>query len=184
MYLYLAQAAADTPPAPTSNPMYLLIGAAIGGVAGVVAALITSWRADVREHQSWRREQLGTAVASVHDKFVAIKKGIDHTPNLNRDQLITLLRSTTDDVYRVQLVSSDWFAGIVAALIEEMEKPIKMTTAQNTERTKIINQYQSALTLTARKELKKSRTSLRYRIQAYKMEKAFMKRTDPIQQNQ
>ncbi|WP_152530437.1 hypothetical protein [Rhodococcus sp. JG-3] len=174
--------AADPPvQVPTSNPTYLLIGAAIGAVAGLVAALITSWRADRREHQSWRREQLGIAVALIHDKFAAIKKGIDHLPNMNRDQLLTLLRSATDDVYRVQLVSSDWFAGIVINLIEEMEKPIEMIGQE--KRVVEINKLQSILILTAREELKKSKTSWRHQWKAHKMEKAFMKRTDPIQQN-
>lgn len=183
MILYLAQAAADSPPAPISNPMYIVIGAAIGGVAGVVAALITSWRADRREYQSWRREQLGVAVSSVHDKFAEIKRGIDHLPNLNRDQLLTLLRSTTDDVYRIQLVSSDWFAATVIDIIEEMALPVKMTTDMSEKRTHRINQLQNKLILSARHELQKSRTDRLHQYAARMLESRFEKRNNPIQRD-
>lgn len=168
---------------PTSNPTYLLIGAAIGAVGALIIALITNRRADQREYQSWRREQLGVAVSSVHDKFAEIKRGIDHLPNLNRDQLLTLLRSTTDDVYRIQLVSSDWFAATVIDIIEEMAVPVKMTTDINEKRTHRINQLQSKLILSARRELQKSRTDRLHQYAAKILEERFEKRNNPIQRD-
>lgn len=175
--------AADVPPVPTSNSAYILLGAGMTAVVALLVALFTNRRADQREYQSWRREQLGTAVSSVHDKFAEIKRGIDHLPNLNRDQLLTLLRSTTDDVYRIQLVSSDWFAATVIDIIEEMAVPVKMTTDMSEKRTHRINQLQNKLILSARHELQKSRTDRLHQYAARILESRFEKRNNPIQRD-
>lgn len=175
--------AADVPPVPTSNSAYILLGAGMTAVVALLVALFTNRRADQREYQSWRREQLGAAVASVHDKFAEIKRGIDHLPNLNRDQLFTLLRSTTDDVYRIELVSSDWFTATVVDIIEDMAIPVKFTTNMNDQRTHEISKLQRKLITSARKEIRKSRTDLRHQHIAKILEDRFEKRTNPIQRD-
>ena len=116
MQLYLTQGTTEPAPATISNPIYILVGAVIAGVAALIVALITNWRADSREVEKTRREVLSNAVTGLIEKSEtrytmladdALFNGGHEIDNELENKLLELERAMKFDVYRIQIHGSD-----------------------------------------------------------------------------
>jgi len=75
--------AVDPPVLAAPNSTYILVGAVIAGLVALIVALVTNWRADVREVEKTRREVLTTAAASLIQKSDLRYQAIEENAYIN-----------------------------------------------------------------------------------------------------